>query len=115
MTSDERARQLADNEALYRKLNERVEDLNTEFAPLTRDFVISCECADLHCMDQISVSTDSYERARSSSTWFIVKSGHEAADIERIVERPGDGTYVLIEKVVREARRIADATDPRSP
>jgi hypothetical protein len=110
--SDERERRVGHNEALYRQVNERIEDLNEAFGDVTGDFAIVCECGDLTCMEQISVSRQLYERTRANPTRFIVKIGHEAPDIEDAVEREGE--YSVVEKDQPTARRVAEESDPRS-
>ena len=108
----ERTRRVGHNQALYRKVNERIEDLNEAFGVISGNFVIVCECGDLNCIDDITVSREVYERARSDPSRFIVKPGHEAHDLERVVERDGD--YFVIEKAIPVGRRLAEETDPRS-
>ena len=110
--TDERATRVAHNEALYRQVNERIEDLNDAFGDVTGEFAVVCECGDLHCMEQITLSREAYERTRANPTRFIVKPGHEEPDLEHVVEREGD--YVVIEKTPPASRRIAAETDPRS-
>ena len=109
---DERTRRVGHNQALYRQLNERIEDLNEAFGSITGKFVIVCECGNLGCMEQIRVSSEVYERARADPTRFILKPGHEAEDVEDVLEAGGD--YVVIEKRVPLARQLAEETDPRS-
>ena len=110
--SEERTRRVGHNEALYRQVNERIEDLHETFATLTDDFAIVCECADLECMEQITVARELYERVRANPHHFILKPVHEAQDVEHPVERDGD--YIVVEKHVGPATRISEETDPRS-
>ena len=107
----ERMRRIADNEALFRSVNERVEEVNEMFATLTRHFEIVCECGDIHCTDQISVEFPAYEAVRSDSALFIVVPGHEIPDVETVLESHSD--WALVEKAEPEAREIAEETDPR--
>jgi hypothetical protein len=44
------------NEAMFRLVNERIDDINEAFAPLTETMEIICECADLQCVEQLVVS-----------------------------------------------------------
>ena len=105
-------RRVGHNEALYRQVNERVEDLNEAFGAVTGDFAIVCECGDLECMEQITVPHAVYERTRANPSRFILKPGHDAQDLEQIVETERD--YVIVEKSFAAARRLAEQTDPRS-
>ena len=109
--SDERARRVGHNEALFRQVNEQIEGLNAAFATQTETFAVVCECGELSCIDQIQVPVGVYERTRQNAAWFLVKPGHEAPDIEHVVDSGGD--YRIVEKEPAVARRIAEETDPR--
>ncbi len=110
--SDERARRVGHNEALFRQVNERIEDLNAAFSTLSETFVVVCECGDLGCTDQVELPPPVYERARQHPARFVVKPGHEAPDIEHVVE--AETGYLVIEKDQPVAKRVAEETDPRS-
>ena len=109
---DERSRRVGHNEALYRQVNERIEALNETFGTVAGDFAVICECGDLGCKDQISVSREAYEQTRANPARFLVRPGHEVLDVERVVGRDDD--YVVVEKVPQDAVRVAEETDPRS-
>jgi hypothetical protein len=110
--NDERTRRVGQNEALYRQVNERIEGLNETFASLTGNFDVVCECGELECADQISVSREQYERVRADPGRFIVRPGHEETDLERPVE--DHGAYIVIEKHGGVPTRLAQQTDPRA-
>ncbi|HEX4187044.1 MAG TPA: hypothetical protein VHY83_04015 [Solirubrobacteraceae bacterium] len=101
---------VAKNETLFREVNEAIErgqypgeqDSPTAFR---------CECASLDCNDLISLTPREYERVRSEPRRFVLRPGHEIAEVESIVST-GDG-YVVVEKR-DEAGRLAEASDPRS-
>jgi hypothetical protein len=112
--TDERRRRIGQNEALYRQVNERIEDMNEAFSTITENFSIVCECADLDCTEQITLSRERYEQTRRDPTHFFLKPGHEAMDTERVLDRAEDESYVIVEKASPEARRRAEETDPRS-
>lgn len=108
----ERARSVGHNEALFRQVNEQVEEVNDAFSNLTNTFTIVCECGDIGCIEQINVSPAKYERTREDSTHFIVKPGHQAEDVENVIETHDD--YVIVEKSPPAAREIAEETDGRN-
>jgi hypothetical protein len=108
---DERARRIGENEALYRTINERIEDLNQAFGTVTETMAVICECGMLECTAQIELDVPTYERVRSDPTWFVVLPGHEIAGVETIVEE-NDGFYV-IRKDPGGPAELARATDPR--
>ena len=108
---EERERRLGLNEAMFREVNERVEDMNKTFASVTGSFDIFCECADAACTDRITVPMDIYEQVRSDSTHFLVKAGHEDPTVEDVVETYD--VFVIVEKQGVVVERVAEQTDPR--
>ena len=110
--NDERTKRVGHNEALYRQVNERIEELNDAWGEVTGQFAVVCECGDLACMEQVTLSRDEYERTRANPSRFIVKPGHEAPDVEEVVERAAG--FVVIEKHSGAPQLIAEETDPRS-
>jgi len=107
--SSERA---ARNEALFRRVNERVEELNEAFEPILDEAEFFCECADMDCMEKIRMTLPEYEALRDVSTQFVVRRGHLVPDEERVVvERAG---YVVVEKLGLAGERAAKL-DPRDP
>ena len=101
--SDER---LAKNEAHFRNMNERLNDLTTSQASTTEYF---CECSAASCVETLELTREEYEHARSLPTLFVVVPGHQRADVERVVDE--NARFMLVEKVVA-AEEISEA-DPR--
>jgi hypothetical protein len=108
----ERERRIGANEAIFREVNERVEEINRTFSTLTESMKIMCECGDVRCAEMISIPVSEYERIRADSTLFAVVPGHEAPDVEGVVQRQ-DG-FDVVRKHPGEPAAIAEATDPRS-
>jgi hypothetical protein len=108
---EERERRLGLNEAMFREVNERVEDINQTFASVTGSFDIFCECGDMACTQRITVPMEVYERVRSDSKHFLLQAGHEDPTVEDVVETYG--SYVIVEKQGVEVERVAEETDPR--
>lgn len=102
--SDER---LAKNEARFREVNERLNEIGTRWATMT-DYL--CECSAMTCIETIGLTKDEYERARRRPTMFVLVPGHERLDVERVLEK--NERFVLVEKVVA-VEEITEA-DPRS-
>jgi hypothetical protein len=108
----ERARRIGENEALFRTVNEQVEDLQQGMAAVSDDKMhIVCECGDLRCVERLVVSVAKYEEIRSEATLFFVVPGHEIPDVEDVVERT-DG-FAVVRKHPGEPGRLAEATDTR--
>ncbi len=110
--SEEREARIGRNEALYRQVNERIEEVNEAFGALTGDFTVVCECGELSCMQQIRVPCETYERTRANPSRFITLPGHQEPDVEDVVERQHG--YQIVEKATPGARRMAEKMDPRS-
>jgi hypothetical protein len=103
-----RAERAAENENLFRRINERVEEL----AGGNGAFSLVCECGDARCVRQIpGVAVRDYEAVRAHPDRFFVARGHERPDVETIVdERPG---YLVVAKL-GAAGEVARDDDPRS-
>jgi hypothetical protein len=100
------------NEAVFRDVNERIQDVASTFDLTSEPLDLICECGDATCVERISLSRDEYERVRSNAHHFAVASGHVAPDVEKVVEsRPG---YDVVSKFKGVPAEIAQKTDPRS-
>ena len=110
---DARAERVGRNEALFREVNEQVESLNRRFSAAVEDTMdIVCECADLACIERVTVPLATYERVRAEPTLFLVKPGHEQGDVEDVVAETAD--FSVVRKRAPDARRVVEATDPRA-
>jgi hypothetical protein len=110
MSRRQGAERAARNEALFRRVNERVEDINRAFEPILGEADFFCECGDLECMEKLRMSLADYEALRQDPTHFAVKPGHEDPGTERTVEaRTG---YLVVEKIGVAGDR-AEQLDPR--
>jgi hypothetical protein len=107
---DERVRRIGLNEAVFRQVNERIEDLAETF-DLGEKLDLICECGDASCTSRIEIDRKEYEKLRSDSTTFAVVSGHEIRDVEEILER--HETYDVVRKTAEDAKQVARATDER--
>jgi hypothetical protein len=106
-----RDRRIGMNEALFREVNERLEELAQSFAqPETLDLI--CECGNASCASRIEMDRKEYEQVRSDSATFAIVKGHEIPDVEEIVERRK--RYDVVRKIAGEAEEIAEKTDPRT-
>ncbi|SRR2546425_12485943 len=107
-----REERIALNEAVFREVNERIEDLAEAFDLKSQPLDLVCECGDAKCVERISMAHPEYERVRSDPHLFAVYPGHEVADIEDLVEKRKG--YHIVAKTEGVAERIAERTDPRS-
>ena len=108
---EDRERRLGLNEAMFREVNERVEEVNQAFGSITGQFEIFCECGDVTCAERITVPMSEYERVRSDSKQFLLKLGHEDPTVERVIEH--HDSFVIVEKEGVEVEEVAEQTDPR--
>lgn len=75
------------NEALFREMNERVEERVQTAASDETTFAILCECADPGCAERITLTPAEYEAAHNDPAQFTVVPGHAALDVEEAVAR----------------------------
>lgn len=108
---DDRADRAAQNEAVFRRVNERLEEVNEGFQLVSDNAEFVCECASIACSERVEMALSTYEAVRRFPTHFIVKPDHVLPEEERVVERHAQ--YVVVEKFGRAGER-ARQLDPRS-
>jgi hypothetical protein len=91
---DLRRRQVraAKNQSLFREVNERIEELRP--GEVLLDF--ACECSNTECTASLTLSDEEYEDVRRFPTHFIIMTGHELDEVERVVEQ--NDRYAVVEK-----------------
>jgi hypothetical protein len=95
------------NEALFREVNERIEQLQGDSAGLDT-FDMVCECGALDCTERFAITSADYQALRQDVYLFAVVPGHEQRDVERAIERRG--AYTVVEKTDPDAARAAEQT-----
>jgi hypothetical protein len=109
---DPRQERLVRNEALFREVNERIEEVATHSADSPDHlFDFLCECSNADCTLLLHLTHTEYERARGEPDVFVVAPGHELPEIEHVVARTD--RYQLVKKE-GEAAEFAERRDPRS-
>jgi hypothetical protein len=111
-TMDARQERIGRNEALFREVNERLQEIGTSFNLVgeTADFV--CECGDLTCAEPIRMTLADYEGVRAKPNRFFVVPGHDIPDVESVVER--HERWEIVEKHAGGPAELAAEEDPRS-
>jgi hypothetical protein len=109
---DSRQQRVAKNEALFRQVNERIEEINEKREGVGSDSDFLCECGDDDCTAPVSLTLAEYEEVRSDPTHFLIAHGHEVVDVEKVIRETD--RYAVVKKFAGEAQRIAVETDPRS-
>ena len=111
---DPRRERRARNEAIFREVNERIEELDAHFGHVAPDpsrLIVVCECGLGTCTGQFEVTRSLYETVRANPKRFLVLPGHEDARIERVVEKHAD--FSVVDKFVHKAD-VAVEHDPRN-
>ena len=106
----ERARRIAENEVLFRTVNERIDTLNERFGETSDSVQMVCECGRSDCVDRIELDVDAYRRLREDPFRFAVRRGHEYPSSETVVDE-ADG-YLVVEKKPGEPRDAVEDADP---
>jgi hypothetical protein len=94
--ADARAERIAENEARFRDINERLRDDLRPVADDTESVSFVCECGNASCREGVAVSLSDYRAVHRSPRRFAVVPGHEIPDVETVVER--HEAYYVIEK-----------------
>ena len=108
---NERMRRVAENEAIFRGVNEQLSKLAgaiaTENDP--NEVEIVCECGTQSCTDRITIPQADYRRTRDDSTLFLLRPGHDDPEAETVVDRAT--TYWIVRKRPGTGERVARALD----
>jgi AraC-like DNA-binding protein len=107
---DEREHRLTQNEALFREVNERLENVAHRLGPNV-PYEFLCECANADCTYRLSLPLSVYERVRADAKQFVVLPDHYTPEIENLVEE--EETYWVVRKT-GEAGEYVEHLDPRS-
>jgi hypothetical protein len=110
------ARKLAQNNAIFREANEKIEVAAEGFGfdrAQVAPFI--CECSDPRCTTIVQLTLAEYDRVRSNGRWFVHAPGHEtsvAGAVELVELNPG---WALVEKVGLAGELVDElATRPNS-
>lgn len=95
-----RRRRFAENQALFREINERIGASAEAQGGDGYVYEFVCECSSLECFERFELTLHEYGRVRERAQRFVVLSGHEQPEVEDVVERRGD--VAVVEK--REKR-----------
>ena len=92
----EREARTAQNELLFRAVNEQILQMTERFRAQLSDIDIVCECAVASCVGTIRITAAEFVQIRREPGTFFVLAGHEDTDVEDVVGRR-DG-YVVVRK-----------------
>lgn len=109
LTAEAREERLAQNEVLFRTVNEAIEQKAIELGGLD-GYEFICECSSAECFDRIVLTLVEYEHVRTAGARFAVAHGHENVAVELVVETMP--AYRIVEKD-GAAGVVAELEDPR--
>ena len=101
---------IAVNQALFRRVNERIRDSIRSASWVTHPFV--CECGDPACSTNLDLTLDEYARVRASAFRFVVIPGHVAEGFETVIVE--HERYVTVEKHGEARAVVLSTTDGSS-
>jgi hypothetical protein len=107
---DDRDRRMAQNEVLFREVNERVKDIASKLGD-DGGYEYFCECANKDCTFRISMRLADYEHLRDDPKQFVVLPDHYTPEIEDVVAR--NEAFWIVRKT-GEAGEYVEERDPRS-
>jgi hypothetical protein len=99
------------NEAVFREVNERIQDVASTFDLTGEPLDLICECGDAACVARISLTREEYEAVRADPELFAVSKGHVAPDVEEVAANYP--RYDVVRKNKGVPAEIAQKTDPR--
>jgi hypothetical protein len=108
---DDRERRVAQNEALFREVNEHVTDVHAHWRASSDTLAVICECGNAACAETLDLTRTEYEGVRNEPARFIVLPGHEIPEVERVVDRRHG--YFIVEKT-GESKAYVEHLDPRA-
>jgi hypothetical protein len=108
---DERERRLAENEILFREINDRIKQAADTHGPDAHVYEFLCECSNRDCTLLIPMTVGEYRRLRAESTHFATAPDHHLPEIEVVVMRSEN--YWIVEKQ-GEAGELAEEQQPGS-
>jgi hypothetical protein len=104
---EERERRAAQNQLLFRAVNEQIVEMTEKFRSDLSDLNLVCECWDTTCTGTVRVRLEDYKRLDRNGSMLIVLRGHENLHMEDVVDQV-DG-YVVVRKRVLAARSVEQA------
>ena len=107
---EERERRLAQNEVLFREVNERVEDIAVKLGD-DGGYEYFCECANKDCTFRVPLTVVEYERIRSDPKQFVVLPDHYTPEVEDVIFE-SDRFWVV--RKTGEAGEYVEHLDPRT-
>jgi hypothetical protein len=90
------AARAAQNESLFREVNERILELQEDFGKTLENAQFICECSLLECATRLELRLAEYVEVRAETTHFLVAPDHVDEDHERVIRRTD--RYAVVQK-----------------
>jgi hypothetical protein len=94
MGDAERQVRAAQNQLMFRLLNDRIKELGDQPRSLGQELDFACECADSTCVAKIRLSALQFLAIESEENQFIVLRGHEVPEVEDVIAQR-DGFLIV--------------------
>jgi hypothetical protein len=94
----EREARAAQNELVFRAVNEQIMKMTDRFRAELSDIDIVCECADTACVGTIRIDAGQFAEIERADGRFLVLPGHEDETVEQVLER--HAKYVVVLKPI---------------
>jgi hypothetical protein len=95
-TESERRARAAQNELVFRAVNEQILKMTDRFREQLSNIDVVCECSDATCVGTIRVRAEEFTKFERQEAIFVVLPDHEDTSVEAVVERKKD--YVVVRK-----------------
>jgi hypothetical protein len=93
--SSERQARAAQNELVFRAVNEQIVKMTDRFRAQLSDIDIVCECAETSCVGTIRIDAGEFSAVERVEGTFLVLPGHENEEVEQVLQRQAKYFVVL--------------------
>jgi hypothetical protein len=114
-SQQEREVRAAQNELVFRAVNEQIMRITDRLRAQLADIDIVCECADIACVSAIRVKPEEFAAFERSLGTFLVVPGHEDEDVEQVLERRERYVVVLKPILARAGNGLAPRVNGLAP
>jgi len=105
-SSSEREARAAQNELVFRTVNEQIVKMTDRFRAQLSEIDIVCECADTTCVGSIRINATTFAGIDRDTGKFLVLPGHEDEQVEQVLEKH-EGYYVVLKPIVAEGGSVS--------
>ena len=96
MDSAERELRAAQNQMLFRSVNDRIKELGENILASVDELDFACECENSECIEPIRMPVAQFAAIEGVENRFMVLRGHEVPEVEDVIaERDG---FVIVSK-----------------